>query len=208
MAQPPEVTQAPVYYKSFEHFKACVRMLKLTAEWQIVENEGWIRVFNNNKHVLPLPPFEIFIDQSLSFFIRVFGWRILDEHSVFAPYENSVKNITLSNIIAVLKQYKLCPGISNQEVINSPIIEHHCISLIYTQNINNSPLQQTMYDRSSNCEVLLKNEEICLNCKTLETNISSKTKRAMKRQADNLVKPAKLNAPISLTSPDRIKLTL
>ena len=30
----------------------------------------------------------------------------------------------------------------------------------------------------------------------------------MKRQADNLVKPAKLNAPISLTSPDRIKLTL
>ena len=149
MAQPPEVNEPHFYYKSFEDFKARVRMLKLTAEWQIIEKEGWIRVFNeDNKHILP--PFEIYIDQSLSFFIRVFGWRISDEHSVFAPYENSVKNITLSNIILVLKQYNLCPGISNHEVRNSPNIERHCIPHIFTTNINNSPLQQTMYHRSRN----------------------------------------------------------
>ena len=82
MAQPPEVNEPHFYYKSFEDFKARVRMLKLTAEWQIIEKEGWIRVFNeDNKHILP--PFEIYIDQSLSFFIRVFGWRISDDHSVF-----------------------------------------------------------------------------------------------------------------------------
>ena len=45
-------------------------------------------------------------------------------------------------------------------------------------------------------------------CKTLELSQTNKLQKAVKRKADTLTKPAQLNAPISITSPDRIKLTM
>ena len=49
-----------------------------------------------------------------------------------------------------------------------------------------------------------ESSEKCAECIIVE----AKEKVSLKRKRDNLNAPAKLKAPISLTSPERVKLTL
>ena len=51
--------------------------------------------------------------------------------------------------------------------------------------------------------MLVTAKSICSMCDTLE-----KKKKSSKRKSDNLSAPAKLNAPIKFTSPERVKLTM
>ena len=66
---------------------------------------------------------------------------------------------------------------------------------------------QTVYDCSPTYDLLINSDGSCNARITLHQNVLSKSRKALKRKLENLAKPAKLNAPISLTSPERIKLT-
>ena len=52
--------------------------------------------------------------------------------------------------------------------------------------------------------MLITAKSICSMCDTLE----KKERKSSKRKSDNLSAPAKLNAPIKFTSPERVKLTM
>ena len=58
-----------------------------------------------------LPQSEIIVDLSLAFKIRTFALFIPPDLDIYTTYKNSVKNITLTNLIKVLSSYKLCAGV-------------------------------------------------------------------------------------------------
>ena len=66
------------------------------------------------------------------------------------------------------------------------------------------PIVQTEFNRTSDCEIIITQGSSCKNCVTAE----NKKLKTLKRKAANHNIPAKLKAPISLTSSERVKLTL
>ena len=117
-------------------------------------------------------------------------------------YKQSVKNITISNLVSCLSSYKVCPGLADQ--FSGGCIEH-TVPRIFTLNKTPSPLFQTKYYPSSSCQVLnSKGVEKCSVCNIVER----KELLSLKRKRNNLISPAKLIAPVTLTSHERIKLTL
>ena len=75
---------------------------------------------------------------------------------------------------------------------------------MFTLNKTTSPLFQTKYYRSSSCQVLISGVEKCSACNIVER----KEILSLKRKRNNLISPAKLKAPVTLTLPECIKLTL
>ena len=77
------------------------------------------------------------------------------------------------------------------------------INLLYISP--SPPLHQSKWYRSPSCTLLIPNVyEKCTKC----ANVEVKENKSLKRKRDNLTSPARLTAPISLTSPERVKLTL
>ena len=114
-------------------------------------------------------------------------------------HNKSLNNITVSNLISLLNNDKLCAGV---KMFASGIIPH-VIQKVYDVNeIIKSPIQQKIFYRSSNCNLLLLGDDICCNCNAVQ-NYENKNQSKKKS-----CEPAKLKAPISVTSPNRLKLTL
>ena len=70
-----------------------------------------------------------------------------------------------------------------------------------------TPLNQTVIRRCNQCDVLT-NLHVCSHCTSFEQKSKKKKEKMSKRKLETLQQPAKLNAPISLTSPERLKLTI
>ena len=104
--------------------------------------------------------------------------------------------------MSCLSSYKLCPGLADQFAGGRVELT---VPRIFTLNKTPSPLFQTKYYCSSSCQVLIsKGVEKCSACIIVER----KGLLSLKRKRNNLISPAKLKAPVTLTSPERIKLTL
>ena len=128
-------------------------------------------------------------------------WSVPVEHELYSRCKQSVKNITLSNLVSCLS-YILCPGLADQ--FAGGCIEY-TVPRNFTLNKTPSPLFQIKYYRSSSCQVLIsKGVEKCSACNIVER----KEILSLKRRRNYLISPAKLTAPVTLTSPERIKLTL
>jgi len=56
--------------------------------------------------------FQNFVDEKLSFFCRVYSWKVPENNKLLLSFKNSFLNTTLSNFIDYLEKYVLCPGIS------------------------------------------------------------------------------------------------
>ena len=68
----PSPSSPTLIYESFEDFKKRIIKLSLPALWHVdISTVVVISCFSTD-HVLP--KFEIFTDESLKFFIRVYGW--------------------------------------------------------------------------------------------------------------------------------------
>ena len=192
-----------MYYNSFHEFCGRIKTLKLENEWQISPAEDHVQICKyDQEHVVPI--FEIYIDSQLTFTIRVFSWSLPNEHTIYNENSKSVKNITLSNLILILNNYTLCIGIINNLQMHSCII--HSIPKVFTPSLaEQSPLQQTTYYRASECQILT-NDKQCSKCLRKQKQSES---RVLKRKPEtSVVAPAKLNAPISTTSSQRLKLTI
>ena len=130
-------------------------------------------------------------------------WTIPCNHQVYSTYESSLRNITVSNLIKCLLELKLCPGLLNNYA--GSCIEHSVPRKFnineYNQSSSHSPLLQSKWYRSPSCIVLINSSlNKCGSCSV------AGTKESLSMKA-NLTLPAKVKAPISLTSA-RIKLTL
>ena len=192
-----------VYYKSFQTFISRITKLKLPEGWQSEISSDTVKIFMFDK-VHSCPQLEIYVDTTLSFTIRNYSWSLPDDHEIYKAYKRSVKNITLSSLISILSSYDVCCGVSDSSLFQSVHLKKHIISKHFTLFSDESPLQQTEYHRSPDCILLKSNEGICEHC----NNHMKKADKSLKRSALAITVPAKLNAPISLTSPERLKLTI
>ena len=159
-------------------------------------------------YIYTLPQFEIFVESSLHFYVRVCGWMLTDDHELYKKYERSFANSTLSDFIQDIEQYILCEGVTIPDPKISANIQKHVIpktfSFLEFLNQPMSRVHQDEFSRSMDCLLLINNNKSCLKCSRYSANLSYEKNRKDIR----LKEPAKLNAPIKFTSPERIKLTL
>ena len=68
-----------------------------------------IATFKSTNHVLP--KFEVFIDNTLTFSLRVYGWMLSQNHELYSKFNKSFHNVTFSYV----RQFILCKGISTPD---------------------------------------------------------------------------------------------
>ena len=109
------------------------------------------------------------------------------------PHINSVKNITLTNLIKLLSSYKLCTGVENETAkkFSTPHTVPHSI-----KHCNTSLNNPNICFRPDFCHILVKNEEKYKICEKFDNSSISKANKISKRQSIMFSTPAKLNASI------------
>ena len=92
-----ETNPAKVYHSDFDVVKKKAAMIKAT-DWNIHSNAEWLRITRDDPvHIVP--KFEIHIDSSLGFSVRVFGWLVPDNHQIYIECRRSVRTPTLTNLM-------------------------------------------------------------------------------------------------------------
>ena len=153
--------------------------------------------FSDDEHIIP--QFEIYINHLLAYNIRVYNWILPQEHDLIKLYNGSMTNITLSNLISTISVNSICQGITCYK--SDSLLRHFVPKKFMESSV--IPLLQTEFIRPPNCLVLCHS----LKCSTCSYKEQYHEKLQQKK-SEKLLIPAKTNAPISLTSPERIKLTL
>ena len=72
-----------------------------------------IAIFKSTNHVLP--KFEVFIDNTLTFSLRVYGWMLPQNRELYSKFNKSFHYVTFSNVAAYVRQCILCKGISTPD---------------------------------------------------------------------------------------------
>ena len=200
---PKTVKPNDLCYKSYTEFKERLFKLKFN-NWIIKESDEFMCISHSDT-IHTIPKYEVYVTSSLAYVVRVFGWRIPDSHEICDSYKSSLNNITLSELIKRIEKQFICNGILHPEAVDLLCFQKHCIPKIYNPlEISGSPLLQTVINRSLECRILIEKESQCRSCKTIE----KREEKNLKRKHESQVVPAKLNAPISKTSSERIKATL
>ena len=114
-----------------------------------------------------------------------------------------------STFVERLSQFTFCQGINLPDSRKEINFVKHVLpeKFNYFDYINIDLKQQVHQDecfRSRSCALLLSSDNPCKSCH--KDNI--KFNKEINYEKSVLTAPAKLNAPIKFTSPDRIKLTL
>ena len=150
--------------------------------------------------------FGLCVDYELNSFVR-YEWVVPKQHSVYKRYEGSMLDITLTNFISRLKTYSLYIGITAPDRQQPMSMTAHVISkkfnFIQYQNLQSqSPCNQIFYFQSSTCELLLPDgKTVSKDCNALkERTVSERNWKSKKVSI-----PAEPEAPITLTSPERLK---
>ena len=155
-------------------------------------------------HMVPL--YEIFIGHS--FQIRVLAWVLPDNHDIYGQYNSSCENVFLSNLVYSLNPYNVCQGIPDNLSIDYSLLVKHSIPKIFTPfQENKLPLYESIFYRSNECSILTKTS-VCIGCSQKQKKLLQRNNTSIKRKANSLTMPLKPKAPISLTSPERIKVAI
>ena len=212
------------FYKDFNDFSSRLHKLKLNNCWKINQTSSNTDVIKLSYQELQflLPKFEIFIDSTLAYTIRIYGWLLPDDHFLYTNYCRSFLNVTLSDFIIHINKLKLCPGITllNSNLPTSETVRHVVPKVFsfdeYDPSQEQSPplpphpvhhIQQVEYLRSKSCIVLDYFEYQYCKCKPC-LDCEAKFKYSLKQKEKVHLTPAHKNAPVSNTDPHRIKLTL
>ena len=185
-------------YKSFKDLCERVIFLKLKPHWTVNVNDEFVLL---KKMLLEfvVPQFEIYIQPTMAFVIRVFAWLLPNNHPLYLEHDKSMDNIFISDLINLLSDYNLCAGVN---CFGSNNITPHVIQKAF--NIEDtSPTQQITYYRPHTCTLIINssvNDSPCSNCKKIVNNQTVKKVQYLQ--------PAKLKAPLTKTNPHRLKLTV
>ena len=145
----------------------------------------------------------------MNFTVRVHSWILPVDHELYLIYNSSFLNVTFSSFVERLSQFTLCQGIILPDSRKDINFVKHMLpkKLNYFDYINTDVKQQVHQDeyfRPKSWALLLYSYNLCKSCR--EKNI--KFNKEINNKKSALTAPARLNAPIKFTSPDRIKLTL
>eukprot|EP00795_Rhopilema_esculentum_P009975 gene9975-18593_t len=188
-------------YDSFKSLLARVKGLKL---------EGWNLECKEDRVILQkqepdcfIPKFELCVDDSLGYYIQVYGWLLPEDHPLYTVNHRSMRHITLSNLVADIDGYRICTGLSIK------IASQHTVNHVVPRKFDPLSIEQDIqyrsseYCRSINCLLVCPTEK-CEHCIEGD-DYGIKVTRDNKRR---LSIPSKLNAPVSKTHPERLKQSM
>ena len=161
--------------------------------------------------------FEIYIDDSLGFTIRVFGKLLPENHVIYKSHLRSIRYLTVSSLMQEVENTNICQGVSIPSSEGFQHIKKHVIPkkfVLFSKNDEDteskseglSKSRTDEYLRSIDCSLLNESgaDGKCTYCLKMEMTVN-KTVRSARAIS---LKPASKFAPVSLTSPDRLCLTL
>ena len=191
-------------YQSFQEVSRGLKGLKSLTEWSYKALEDKVILKKIHNEFL-LPQIEVIVDDGLGFTVKAFGCTLPDDHPVYLTHKRSVVNITLKNLVKELEAYKLCCGVTMNE-LNGKLF-HHVIPMCTTDEDDNNPFPNKGYWKIKGYSLLVCDDDdddgdVCDGC----GQFSSSVKIAI--QAKTLSTPAQVKALVSKTDPARIKLTL
>lgn len=187
------------FYQTFEEFVKRAQLLKLGNDWNIKMAQKFVHIFKNDG-VHDISHTDIYVLNDLSFTVRIFAWCIPKEHSIYSYYEKSMKNITLSNLIKYITTFNICSGVTNDNAKSGSTL--HSVPKIFNP-MEDPAVHQTTFYRVNSCLILSKSS-ICENCSKFQKN----REKMFNRKEKVLNTPAKLQAPLTQTSSQRLKLTI
>ena len=171
----------------------------------------WTIVFKPSNHVVfqckdelhSVPIYEVHTNETLQFIIRSFLWCIPRDHEIYNTHSRSFENITVTNLIKELESYVICPGVTDKCLLTSSLIEHSVPKCSLFKPTNHLSDKQSFIDLHyvSYCPLRTNNAK---NVK----RVNLKRLIVLSENLETLKSPAKLKAPLSGTSTERIKLTL
>ena len=98
---------------------------------------------------------------NLIFTIRSFAWNLPDKHDIYLSYKQSVKNITLLSMIALLSTYSLCQGVAS----DSSCFKKHILTKLYNPSVASITTFDSEFNSSTLCFLLIKSGNILINVK-------------------------------------------
>ena len=187
--------------------------LELTNRIQSLKISSWFIKYDTDRIVLKMyedkgivPKYQVCIDDSLGYSISVYNWILPDDYPLYTKNKRSIKYITISNLLTDIAHYPVCEGLSvsleSQHTVNH-VIPMTFDPLAHDDDENTSPYLRIEYCRSLNCSVISSSNQ-CEHCKKAQAYVL----KVSRRKIQKLNTPAKPNAPVSKTMPDRLKLTL
>ena len=138
----------------------------------------------------------------------MYGSYLVDDHPLYLRYRRSMKNVTLSNLVKELESYQLCDGVQTLEL--SSKLFHHVVPINHDSVSDDEEKEQQQFPnkgfwRAKGCLLIIQGREVtCSVCITYDACVDS----AKKAKQCRFSTPAHLNAPVSKTHPEWIKLTL
>ena len=119
-------------YKDFEDVSKKIKLLKAVG-WDIIQHDQIIKLVKYEASY-EIPKYEINVDNSLNFTIRVYGWLLPETHELYVKKFRSIQNITLSRLMQVLDLFKFCEGIPDSCISFSDQIKKHIIYKTFQYN--------------------------------------------------------------------------
>ena len=208
-----EVVETPAsttFYSTFQEFSQRAKSLKTICDW-ISKFSVDRAVFKKMAEPYMLPQLEIIVDDSLGFTVKVYGCYLVEDHPLYLQYRRYMQNVTMSNLVKELEGYKLCSGVQTLELTSK--LFHHVVPInhdtVSEQEEEAEEEEQQQFPhkgfwRAKGCLLIQEKEEACSVCTTYAGCANS----AQKAKESRSSKPAHLNAPVTKTDPERIKLTL
>ena len=90
--------------------------MSLPSYWKI-NSSNTVHLYKTDP-IYEHPVLNIFVDDTFNFIIPVFAWCLPTNHEIYKNYNSSVKNITVSNLVKVLSNYRVYEGFKNQQVLS------------------------------------------------------------------------------------------
>ena len=190
-------------YKDYDDYQKKVQKLKL-GDWKVSSSLAYsILTLDDDRY--QVPKFEVYVDLSLEFIVRSYGWRIPDDHQIYKENKRSLRFSTVSSLLSSFNQYNVCSGISDGLNRSQSKISIHSIPLRFSVDPDSEhPNQSDQTCRSSLCSLLISNDSKCFACINLEKTLNTEKIIVSKK----IEEPASKFAPLSATHPERIKKAL
>jgi len=191
-------------YKNFSDVCKRITSLKSLSGWNFQVACDRL-IMTKMKDNFLLPEREIIVDDSLGFTIKVFGCFLPENHAIYTEHMRSINNIRVNNIVKEMDCYSFCCGVKDGDL--SSQLVHHVIPVSadpLAEDDQGLMFPHKQYWRSKECYLLCIDDDRCEQCESY-MSMCSKVKITKEKR---LSVPAKLNAPVSKTALERIKLTL
>ena len=183
-------------YKNFRELSRRVGKLRLP-EWRLDAAEELLQLVSVDANMI-VPKFKVVIDTELVVKCFVFGWKLRSDNQVLL--DNLLETTTVSDILAAIQNQFICPGVPI--TARKPDLLAHTVP--FNTSDENIPYRSEIYYRTNDCFVLSYESGLCTPCRRYVTDCEREQRK--KEKIANI--PAKRNAPLTRTNPNRIALTV